>query len=142
MNILSKLSGSTDKPQDQNPDHNNTSASDVMSRAKLVADAAKSSFNSGGEAVDKGKVAGATADLLGTASDYGKLDETKGVGKYVDQAEDYLHKYEKSHSVSHGTDAADPKPAEPPKKESSGEKEEGGSGFGGYLKGAEGFLKK
>ncbi|XP_038893443.1 nodulin-related protein 1-like [Benincasa hispida] len=136
MDFLSKLGGSSDKPQDQNPDHHKTSASDLVSSAKLVADAAKSSFGGGGDSVDKGKVAGAAADLLGAASDYGKLDETKGIGMYVDKAEDYLNQYEKSHSAPHGSGS------EPPKEEKAAEKEAGGSGFGDYLKVAEGFLKK
>ncbi|XP_022151057.1 nodulin-related protein 1-like [Momordica charantia] len=142
MDLFSKLSGSTDKPED--PEHHRTSASDLLSSAKLVADAAKSSFGGESHAVDKGKVAGAAADLLGAASDYGKFDETKGLGKYVDKAEDYLNQYEKSHSAPHGSDAEPkpPKAEEPPKKENSGEGEHGGSGFGDYLKVAEGFLKK
>lgn len=142
MDFLSKLSGSADKPHDQNPDNHKPSASELLSSARLVADAAKSSFGGGGGGeVDKGKAAGAGADLLGAASDYGKLDETKGVGKYVNQAEEYLNKYEKSHSAT-PVPAAEPKPAEPPKKEESGEKEGGGSGFGDYMKVAEGLLKK
>ncbi|KAK8686829.1 hypothetical protein V6N13_125846 [Hibiscus sabdariffa] len=64
---------------------------DLFSSAKTVADAAKSTFNNESDKVDKGKVAGAAADLLGAAEDYGKLDKNTGVGQYVDKAENYLH---------------------------------------------------
>ncbi|KGN51963.1 nodulin-related protein 1 [Cucumis sativus] len=143
MDFLKKLSSdATDKPEDQNPDHHKTSASDLLSSAKLVADAAKSSFGGGSESVDKGKVAGASADLLGAASDYGKLNPSEGIGSYVEKAENYLHQYEKSHSAPHGSGSEPPKAEEPPKKENAAEKEDGGSGFGDYLKMAEGFIKK
>ncbi|KAG6418402.1 hypothetical protein SASPL_120606 [Salvia splendens] len=41
------------------------------------------------EKCDKAQAASSSADLLGAASEYGKLDSTQGVGKYVDQAEGY-----------------------------------------------------
>lgn len=145
MDFLKKLSSdATDKPEDQNPDHHKTSASDLLSSAKLVADAAKSSFGGGSDSVDKGKVAGATADLLGAASDYGKLDQTKGFGMYVEKAENYLHEYEGSHSAPHGSGSEPTKAEEPPKKENAAEKKDGGFEGGGFSEMAEmaGFFKK
>ncbi|CAM8876632.1 hypothetical protein QQ045_018960 [Rhodiola kirilowii] len=44
--------------------------------------------------VGVGKVAGATGDVLHAGKEYGKLDETKGAGKAVDQAETFVRGYE------------------------------------------------
>ncbi|RLN39150.1 keratin, type I cytoskeletal 9 [Panicum miliaceum] len=66
---------------------------DLASSAKLVAEAAKLALQDHSlEKVDKGRVAGAAADLLHAASQYGKL-EGKPVGGYLGKAEEYLHQY-------------------------------------------------
>lgn len=66
---------------------------DLASSAKLVAEAAKLALQDHSlEKVDKGRVAGAAADLLHAASQYGKL-EGKPVGGYLEKAEEYLHQY-------------------------------------------------
>ncbi|GMP52748.1 hypothetical protein CsSME_00018450 [Camellia sinensis var. sinensis] len=67
-----------------------SASSDLLSSAKLMAEAAKAALNH--ETVDTGRVAGAAADLLEAVSHYGKLEE-KSFGKYVEKAEDYLHQY-------------------------------------------------
>ncbi|KAB2090282.1 hypothetical protein ES319_A03G114200v1 [Gossypium barbadense] len=113
--------------------------SELLSSAKLVADAAKSTFNKESDKVDKGKVAGAGADLLGAAQHYGKLDKDKGVGQYVEKAETYLHQYQTSHLApttnpnSHGAGAA---------AKDSETAAAGGGGVGDYMKMAQGFLGK
>ena len=131
--------------------HHQPSNSELFSSAKLVAEAAKSSFNHESDKVDKGKVAGAAEDLLSAASRYGKLEE-KGYGKYVDKAENYLHGYHTSHSSTTTTTTTDDSgnttttaTATHTETHSSGGKEHGKSGSGGYgdyFKMAEGFLKK
>ncbi|CAM8876633.1 hypothetical protein QQ045_020292 [Rhodiola kirilowii] len=69
-----------------------------------------------------GKVAGATGDLLHAGKEYGKLDETKGVGKAVVQAETFVRGYET--------------PAVEEKKVATE-----GEGVGGYVKAAGDFFK-
>ncbi|XVF85852.1 hypothetical protein PTKIN_Ptkin17bG0151000 [Pterospermum kingtungense] len=115
------------------------SSSDLFSSAKLVAGAAKSTFSNEGDKVDKGKVAGAGADLLGAAQDYGKLDKDKGVGQYVEKAENYLHQYETSGKSAPTTTEAQQKP-----HGSGGDGKDSGSGggVGDYMKMAQGFLGK
>ncbi|KAK4430054.1 Nodulin-related protein 1 [Sesamum alatum] len=97
MDFLSSLAKGESKPSSDQPDNSGhpqkPSNSDLFASAKMVADAAQAQFRNEPEKYDKAKVAGATADLLDAASQYGKLDETKGVGKYVDQAENYLRQY-------------------------------------------------
>ncbi|XVE91580.1 hypothetical protein REPUB_Repub01dG0021900 [Reevesia pubescens] len=114
-------------------------SSELLSSAKLVAEAAKSTVNNQSDKVDKGKVAGATADLLDAGQDYGKLDEEKGIGQYVEKAETYLHQYETS-----GQSAPTPNKAEakPESHASGGDGKDSGSGGGveDYLKKAQGFL--
>ncbi|KAL4363088.1 hypothetical protein GQ457_04G010890 [Hibiscus cannabinus] len=104
---------------------------DLFSSAKTVADAAKSTFNNESDKVDKGKVAGAAADLLGAAENYGKLDKNTGVGQYVDKAENYLHEYQASNQ-SGSAPAAKP--------ESEGK--ESAAGGADYMKMAQGFFGK
>jgi hypothetical protein len=144
MDFLSGLAkGDQPKPTSDQPDHQEKpSNSDLFASAKLVAGAAQAQFRHEPEKYDKAKVAGASADLLGAASGYAKLDETRGVGKYVDQAEDYLRRYSTS---SQPTDApvADPgdHKTEPTTTEST-ETEKPSAGGGDYIKMAEGFLSK
>ncbi|KAL8227564.1 hypothetical protein R6Q57_015148 [Mikania cordata] len=103
----SAVTGGDDK--NSNPDQSSNSS--LLSSAKLVADAAQSAASNQSDKIDKPKVAGATADLLDAAKDYGKFDETQGVGQYLKQADDYLRQYEKS-----GADVTPP-PATEEKKE-------------------------
>ncbi|XP_010528968.1 PREDICTED: nodulin-related protein 1, partial [Tarenaya hassleriana] len=81
------------------------------------------------------------ADLLGAAGDYGKLDDKAGVGQYLDKAEKYLHQYETTHHTTTGgaAPANAPPAGEPAVKKDDGDS---GSGFGDYMKMAQGFMKK
>ena len=133
------------------------SPTELLSSAKLVAEAAQATLKQEQDKVDKGKVAGAGADLLGAASHYGKLEE-KPVGQYIEKAEDYLDQFKTSsaaagktspsppnsgggesgdHDQSAAADAAE-KPTPAPHNSGG----ESGGGFGQYFKMAEGFLKK
>ncbi|EAZ15681.1 hypothetical protein OsJ_31096 [Oryza sativa Japonica Group] len=113
-------------------EENKSGSGDLMASGKVVAEATMSVFQQKSvEGVDKKEVAGAAADLLHSASTYGKLDD-KPVGQYIDKAEGYLKDFS---SGSGGAappppaagDAAAPKPAaeEPPKVHAPAEKEEG-----------------
>ncbi|MED6194425.1 hypothetical protein PIB30_028456 [Stylosanthes scabra] len=112
------------------------STSELFSSAKLVAEAAQANFSGQGDRVDRAKAADAAGDLLDAASQYGKLDDQKGIGQYVDKAADYLHSYQQSNA---------PPSSEPPKQpEGEQPKPDGGSGGGGlgdFAKLAGGFLK-
>lgn len=142
MDFLSSLAkGDQPKPTSDQPDHQEKPKnSDLFASAKLVADAAQSQFRHEPEKYDKAKVAGASADLLGAASGYAKLDETRGVGKYVDQAEDYLRRY--SSSSQPATDPGDHKTEPTTTTAESTETEKPSAGTGDYIKMAEGFLNK
>ncbi|XP_021910464.1 nodulin-related protein 1-like [Carica papaya] len=107
--------------------HKKPSPSELLSSAKQVAEAAKATLHHGNTKIDKAKMAGAAADLLAAASHYGKL-EGKSLGKYVGKAENYLHQYHTSHSTSSAAN----------EHSSHGS----GTGYGDYLKVAQGFLKK
>ncbi|KAJ7943381.1 putative Nodulin-related protein 1 [Quillaja saponaria] len=143
-------SHSTEPHKHQQPSKSN---SELFSSAKLVAEAARCSFNKENDKVDKGKAAGAAADLLDAASHYGKLEE-KSFGKYVDKAENYLHQYHSSHSLTNTTttDSGHPNTTthsghpntttHSSKPDSGGDHENSESGYGDYLKIAQGFLKK
>ncbi|KAL2226217.1 nodulin-related protein 1 [Sesamum indicum] len=156
MDFLSSLAKGESKPDnsDQKPD--------LFASAKVVADAAQAQFHNEPDKYDKAKVAGATADLLDAASQYGKLDETKGVGKYVDQAENYLRQYNTSTTAAPAPapvpdstdnktttvdapvpDSGEHKPitTDAPAPVGDSEKPSGG-GAGDYIKMAEGFLNK
>ncbi|PIN02461.1 hypothetical protein CDL12_25024 [Handroanthus impetiginosus] len=145
MDFLSNLAkGDQPKPTSDNPDNpdhqdaKKHSTSDLFGSAKVVAGAAQAQFRNEPEKYDKAKVAGAGADLLNAASEYGKLDESKGIGKYVDQAEDYLRKYNTSQPAATapaGDSSHEKRPAADAEKPSGG-------GAGDYVKMAEGFLKK
>ncbi|KAI3720202.1 hypothetical protein L6452_21115 [Arctium lappa] len=73
-----------------------SSASEIMSSAKLVAEASKYATSNQTDKIDKPKTVGATADIIDATEKYGNNDETKGVGPYLKNARDYLHDYEKS----------------------------------------------
>ncbi|WOK94432.1 nodulin-related protein 1 [Canna indica] len=111
----------------------------LMSSAKIVAEAAKSTFRHDSNKVDKAKVAGAGADLLGAASHYAKLEE-KSLGKYVEQAENYLHKYQSSQTTTSHSSMEGKVGSSSTTHTNSAAHAEGG--FGDYLKLAGGFLKK
>lgn len=166
MDFLKKFAGSTTETTDKSTPSDQQS--DLFSSAKLVADAARSTFqNEPEKKYENAEVAGAAADLLDAAQTYGKLDKTSGIGSYVEKAESYLHGYEASHSTKPKT-SEEPKPsaekkvedpsesAKPTSEEPKAEKEEEPSelakpstdseektsGLGDYAKIAEGFLKK
>ncbi|QCD82577.1 nodulin-related protein 1-like [Vigna unguiculata] len=111
----------------QNKATTEQSSSELLASAKLVADAAQSTLRNESDKVDKAKVAGAAGDLLDAAGKYGKLDEQKGVGQYVDKAADYLHGYKD-------------KAAAPSQSEDS-KPQEGGGLAGGIANLAGGFFK-
>lgn len=154
------LSDKSDKPSSHSH-HPQPSSSELLSSAKMVGQAAMSTFHHESEKVDKAKVADAAADLLGAASHYGKLEET-GFGKYVEKAENYLHQYH--HSSQSPTDEVHPSSAAPgattvhnsahsthsptttmehhSSSDYSGEEAQSEGGLGDYMKMAQGFLKK
>ncbi|KAK6242675.1 hypothetical protein SCA6_008064 [Theobroma cacao] len=146
--ILSMESAPHNKPTSHHEKHPPKSSSELLSSAKLVAEAAKNSLHHESDKVDKGKVAGAAADLFGAASHYGKLDQAKGVGKYVDKAENYLHQYHSSHSTPNTTHSGhSTKPEKQSEPHASGghghgHQDSASGGYGDYLKMAQGFLKK
>ena len=117
------------------------SPGDLLSSAKVVADAARSSLRHESGKVDKGRVANAAADLLCAASHYGKLEE-KSYGKYVEKAETYLHKYDSSHSSGDSATAAHSSSTHSSAAGAGAGAHSVGGGFGDYMKMAEGFLKK
>ncbi|KAL9225893.1 hypothetical protein vseg_001769 [Gypsophila vaccaria] len=119
-------------PKSSEGHHAPKSTSELFADAKLLAEAAQTGFNKDAPGFDKAKVAGAAEDILEATKSYGKLDETSGVGQYVDKAEGYLHKY---HSSSDSTPAA---PTAHADTVEGGEKAEvkgkdGGSDDGGVL---------
>ncbi|KAG2707033.1 hypothetical protein I3843_05G117400 [Carya illinoinensis] len=121
--------------------HRQPSNSELMASAKLVAEAAQSTLSQENDKVDKGRVAGAAEDLLDAASRYGKLEE-KSYGNYVEKAETYLHQYHSSHSSTTSTDSGHSATQTADSAPPSGDDGQSGSGYGDYLKMAEGFLKK
>jgi hypothetical protein len=146
------------------------SSSELLSSAKYAAEAAKAALNHESGQIDKVRVAAAAEDFLDAAAYYGKLEE-KSYGKYVDKAEDYLHKYSSKQSSStttaaghqtysyghqthnsgghHSTAAEQGYSGSHQSSESyfgSHQSSEGGEGkfseYGDYFKLAQGFLKK
>ncbi|KAK7400686.1 hypothetical protein VNO78_11947 [Psophocarpus tetragonolobus] len=104
------------------------STTELVASAKMVAEAAQSALKNEGDKVDKGKVAEAAGDLLDAAAKYGKLDEQKGIGQYVEKAADYLHQFQ-----GNAGDGSEPEESK---------KEESGGGLGGLASLAGGFFKK
>ncbi|XP_031492480.1 nodulin-related protein 2-like [Nymphaea colorata] len=148
-----------DGKADHRGSHPKPSPTDLLSSAKVIAGAAKAAAGRDMDKVDKAKVASAAEDVLIAARHYGKLEE-KSFGKYVQKAENYLHEYHSSrpgtgagsgHEASSGggggpehapsSGAQKPSVAHPTGAH-HGQSEEGGSGFGDYMKLAQGFLKK
>lgn len=101
---------------DSGNNHSKPSNSELMASAKVVSDAVM------GKETDTGKIAGAAADILDMASSYGMVDEKTGVGKYVDQAGDYLHNYETTHFTPNKTDDSCSKSMETTKTTSAAQK--------------------
>lgn len=115
--------------------------SQLVSSAKVMSEAAKSALHRRDiEEIDKAKVAGAAANLLGAASQYAKLEE-KGMGKYVEQAQDYLHKYQPSDDARGSTSDQEQEQEQSSTSQAQARSKSKG-GFGKYLKLAQGFLKK
>ena len=131
--------------------HHQPSNSELMASAKYLAEAAQSTFSHESNKLDKARVAAAAGDVLAAASSYGKLEE-KSFGKYVEQAETYLHQYGHSSSQSHSTTTTTTSSHSShsttthskPHSAGGGHESEGHSesGYGDYFKMAQGFLKK
>ncbi|XP_078430295.1 nodulin-related protein 1-like [Wolffia australiana] len=124
------------------------SKADLLASAKVIGDAAKATLNHGAGGVDKGKVAGAAANILDAATHYGKL-EGKSAGKCAEKAESYLRTYQSSHAAPaahgqpaphHGGAAGNAAHAQAPPGTHS--QSGGGGGYGDYMKLAQGLLKK
>ncbi|XP_074573803.1 uncharacterized protein LOC141830217 [Curcuma longa] len=143
---------------------------ELFSSAKVVADAAKSTFSGAADQVDKSAAAGAASDLLGAVSHYTKIEESS-YGKYVEQAETYLEQYRTTGGPTTAAAAAAPEAGEaaakaeeagaaaaapskteeagakagaaaaPPVDDDSGEAQSGGGGLKGYANLAQNFLK-
>uniref|UniRef100_A0A1J3KAL6 Nodulin-related protein 1 n=1 Tax=Noccaea caerulescens TaxID=107243 RepID=A0A1J3KAL6_NOCCA len=127
------------------------SSAELMASAKVVAEAAQAAARNESNKLDKGKVAGASADILDAAQKYGKLDEKSGTGQYLEKAEKYLNDYESKQSTGTGAPppaagapspaAGAPPPASEAEPEAKKADEESGGGLGGYAKMAQGFMK-
>ncbi|EXB65071.1 hypothetical protein L484_004247 [Morus notabilis] len=149
MDLLKSLAGGHgDKPagEDNKPGNHGhrqkSSTTELLSSAKEVADAAKFAASNQSDKIDKGKAAGAGADLLDAAAQYGKLGE-KGVGEYVHKAGDYLHQYEAKNTAAGGGGGHDhAKPSDDHHHGDDQKKSDSEGGFGDYFKAAQGFLKK
>ncbi|XP_042513819.1 nodulin-related protein 1-like [Macadamia integrifolia] len=139
-------------PHEQHTTHGHKhqpSKSELISSAKVIAEAAKAGLHHETNKIDKGKVAGAAADLMGAASYYGKLEE-KGVGKYVEKAEQYLHHYHSSQSSSTSTTTTNNSGHSTTTTSTQSHSHSSGGGgnhsesggFEDYIKLAQGFLKK
>ncbi|KAK1316285.1 hypothetical protein QJS10_CPA05g01815 [Acorus calamus] len=132
-----------EKPSHTKPSSHHTkpppSNAQLLSSAKVVAGAAKATLSHDSQKVDKARVAGATADILGATSHYGKLEE-KSFGKYVGKAEAYLHQYHSSQSSHSSTTTSSG--GGHSAHSSSSSSHSGGGGYGAYLKLAQGLLKK
>ncbi|CDY53944.1 BnaA02g36940D [Brassica napus] len=133
------------KPEIQNRRRTTTKTNPVMPVQQLIADIGQLPTLSSW-LLDKAKVAGATADILDAAGRYGKFDEKSGVGQYLEKAENYLNKYETSHSHSssggsHGGGSHGGGAGEPAGKKGDEKSGSGSHGFGDYAKMAQGFMK-
>jgi hypothetical protein len=129
------------------------SSGDLMSSAKVVSEAAQSAFETKSvENIDKEKVAGASAEILDSASKYAKLED-KPAGQYLEKAEVYLKQYSSGGTEKEKTEApaaADaPKPAaeEAPKEPAPAPAAEEGKSSDGFglddvMKGAESLVEK
>nr|ACF23022.1 ST6-66 [Eutrema halophilum] len=159
MNFISDQEKKLSNPKTAEPEHikpvegtettkKPASSAEVWAGAKIVPKAAQAAARNESDKLDKGKVAGASVDILNAAEKYGKLDEKSGVGQYLEKAEKFLNEYESTHSTS-GAGAPPPAaashddPAAASHEEPAAKKaiEKSGGGLGGYAKMAQGFMK-
>ncbi|XP_062111338.1 nodulin-related protein 2 [Humulus lupulus] len=142
LSSMNKPSGGPGK--DHSGDHHqkqHPSSNELFSSAKQVGEAAHTAASQGFDRVDKGKTAGAAADLLDAGSKYGKVEE-KSFGKHLEKAEDHLRQYEAKNSPGHGHAPSSDDHHQAGHGDGGHEKkhsEEGG--VGGYMKMAQGFMK-
>lgn len=157
--------GQSQASNSSNQHHSTPSNSELLSSAKIVADAARAKLqNDPNHKFDQSEVAGAAENLLHAASHYGKLDEKGTLGMAVGKAENYLHQYHATttttnpdHSTTTTTTTTEtfkPDKDHPATTTSTTETfhtkpgkdhhQEGhsGGGYGEYIKMAEGMLKK
>nr|AFW90644.1 hypothetical protein [Solanum tuberosum] len=155
MNFLSSLAKSAGAGDEKKAGGEESgSTTELFASAKVLADAAQSQFNKDSGKVDNKKVAEAAADVLDAAQKYGKLDETQGIGQYVEKAETYLHQYggDKATAAApvaeeakapapapESAPASEPAPAPVVEEDKEEEKKSGGAE---YLKMAGDFLSK
>ncbi|KAM6548381.1 hypothetical protein CsatB_020057 [Cannabis sativa] len=152
--LLSNISGGPGKDhstgdqhqaQQQHQNQQHPSSKELLSSAKLMAEAAQTAASHGFGQVDKGKTAGAAADLLDAGSKYGKLEE-KSFGKHVEKAEDYLRQYETKNSTGQGHPLQSAEHHQQQAGHGGGDHHEKKQsdqegGIGGYMKMAQGFMK-
>jgi hypothetical protein len=93
-------SGEKMEPSGGSGEKTKPSGGETAGSAKVLLDGAlaklhKTEAEGGGEGeqVDNAKLSAAAADVLGAAKHYGKMEDGKGYGKYVDTAEGYLQKF-------------------------------------------------
>ncbi|KAH0753558.1 hypothetical protein KY290_023828 [Solanum tuberosum] len=155
MNFLSSLAKSAGAGDEKKAGGEESgSTTELFASAKVLADAAQSQFNKDSDKIDNKKVAEAAADVLDAAQKYGKLDETQGIGQYVEKAETYLHQYggDKAPAAApvaeeakapapapESAPASEPAPAPVVEEDKEEEKKSGGAD---YLKMAGDFLGK
>ncbi|KAG9138379.1 hypothetical protein Leryth_001570 [Lithospermum erythrorhizon] len=144
MDSSKTSSGDANNPR---KDDHAPSTSELMASAKVVADATRAKMTN--QEFDQKKAAGAAADILNAASHYGKLDESTGLGKMVDKAEDYLHNYSSTTTTTagdgHGNTVTKHETTTQTSgnpKDGDGHGKSGGGGYGDYMKMAGDFLKK
>ena len=137
-----------DQNQNQNQSqnqhqHHQPSNAELMASGKVLAGAGQTTVSQGAGKVDKARTAGAASDLLEAGSNYGKLEE-KSYGKYVEKAETYLDQYgnPSSQSQSHSTTTATTPPSHSSTPSTTTDSEPHSAAGGGYVKMAQGFLKK
>ncbi|KMT08994.1 hypothetical protein BVRB_6g137040 [Beta vulgaris subsp. vulgaris] len=118
-------------------EHPPTSTSDLMASAKIVAEAAQLACTQQTDKIDKAKVSEAAEEVLEAVKTYGKLDESAGVGQYVDKAQGYLHKmHASSEDVAHS--GAEKEESDAPAD--AAEKDKFSGGLGGLMNMAKGLF--
>ncbi|XP_023900328.1 nodulin-related protein 2 [Quercus suber] len=135
-----------DQNQNQNQNqnqhqHHQPSNAELMASGKVLAEAGQTTVSQGAGKVDKARAAGAASDLLEAGSIYGKLEE-KSYGKYVEKAETYLDQYGNPSSQSHSNTTATTTPSHSTTPSTTTDSEPHSAAGGGYVKMAQGFLKK
>ena len=130
-----------DQNQNQNQNQHQPSNAELMASGKVLAEAGQTTVSQGAGKVDKVRAAGAASDLLEAGSNYGKLEE-KSYGKYVEKAETYLDQYGNPSSQSNSTTTPTTTPSHSSTPSTTTESEPHTAAGGGYVKMAQGFLKK